>query len=92
MYTDSVASRMRLLGRDEIARRYFLWSESDSEHHPDFWAWSAVWGGEDLDGSDLPTELWFELILAALAVCPDDALWGMGDSCFDTSPSDRREG
>lgn len=83
-FRDSVAARVNALGAAEVARRYYLASGA-RPHHPDLWAWNAVWAGEDLDSANLNTDLWFSLLLATLDACPDDEteLWLLGDGPFD---------
>lgn len=83
---DSVAARVEALGTDEIGRRY-LGALRSPRDHEDRWIVDAVWFGYDLDerrGQELPLELRWELVMAALEACPDDDgdLWCLGDGPF----------
>jgi len=82
--TDSVAARIEALGADEVGRRYLpaLRSPNESE---DAWVVDAVGFGQDLDGGDLPLDVRWELVMAAVEACPDDDddLWCLGDGPFD---------
>jgi len=45
----------------------------------------TVFGGEDEDGHELPLELWWDILMAAIEACPDDdgSFWLLGDGTFD---------
>jgi hypothetical protein len=46
---------------------------------------AALWEGDDEAGNPLPVDLRWQLVLAALAACPEDdrLLWCLGDGPFD---------
>jgi hypothetical protein len=90
------------LGLDEIGRRYIAMHQADIQalrdapdprrvkrvrrSAEDEWINDAVWIGEDSDGSQLPTELRWQLVMAAFHACPiddDGTLWFLGDGPFD---------
>jgi hypothetical protein len=84
---DSVAARVEALGAEEIGRRYWpaYWA---SEAHEDVWIVDAIWSGQDLPErgrQDLPLDLRWTLVMAALEACADDDddLWCLGDGPFD---------
>jgi hypothetical protein len=67
------------LGVVEVGRRYVTrgreWDELAL----------AVFDGTDERGEELPLELWWDIMMAALEACPDDdgSLWLLGDGPFD---------
>jgi hypothetical protein len=84
------------LGVDEVGRRYVALLVADLDairrgereqrrSEAEHLIHDAVWIGEDESGQPLPVDWRWELVLSALAACPDDdgLLWCLGDGPFD---------
>jgi hypothetical protein len=74
--------RIEQLGLAEVGRLYIEIPHTELDDD----LMLAVWHGEDDDCSDLPLDLWWSLILAALDACDigdDGKLWQLGDGPLD---------
>jgi hypothetical protein len=93
-----VADLVEQLGAAEVGRRYIARlaasvSPADEGHGGDLVndqalddrTYQAIWLGEDEHGRPLPTDLRWEVTIAALHACADDdaLLWSLGDGPFD---------
>ena len=76
--------RIASLGVGEVGRRY-LAALRAGDSMDTWWIVEAVWFGHDESGCALPTDLRWQLVMAALNACPEDDgdLWLLGDGPFD---------